>query len=221
MKKLIVAIFITIGLGAKAQHDVSIDVLGFAFSKYGFGYEYALSNNNSVGINFNMSSKNMFDDGMSNNALYALADGEYKYSEMNIIPEYKWFATPNKGNDGIYMGFYGKYRSSKASDNTFTDTTGFATSGNYSYPKTDVSTSGIALGVITGYKWKTSGAFFMEATIGVGKFISNSVTYSNEKAKDDPGFNEDDYVPYIGNVMAVDLRIAGKIGFRFGGSSKE
>ena len=41
MKKLIVAIFVIIGVGAKAQHDVSLDVVGFAFSKYGFGYEYA------------------------------------------------------------------------------------------------------------------------------------------------------------------------------------
>ncbi len=221
MKKILVSLSLIItAVGAKAQHDVSLDVLSFGFERWGLGYEYAINSNNSVGINFNFTSKNLFDDGISNNAIYALADGEYKYSEMNIIPEYKWFATPNKGNDGIYMGFYGKFRTSKASDNTFTDTTGFSSTGNLTFPKTDVSTTGIALGALFGYKWKTSGAFFMEATLGVGRFISNSVSYSNAKAEDDPGFDEDDYVPYIGNSMPVDLRIAGKIGFRFGGGSE-
>ena len=124
MKKLIIAALLISGTTLKAQHDVSVDVLGFAFSKYGLGYEYAINNNNSVGINFNMTSKNMFDDGMSNNAIYAEIDGAYTYSELNIIPEYKAFFTPNKGNDGIYMGLYGKFRTSKASENTFTDTTG-------------------------------------------------------------------------------------------------
>ncbi|MCB0402117.1 MAG: DUF3575 domain-containing protein [Flavobacteriales bacterium] len=214
MKKLIVAALILSGASLKAQHDVSLDVVSFAFSKYGLGYEYALNSQNSVGINFNMSSKNAFDD--MKVPLY----GEYKYSEMNIIPEYKWFATPNKGNDGVYMGFYGKFRTSSSKDNVYAgmqDTIPVL-------GKTDVSTSGISIGVLTGYKWKTAGAFFMEVTFGVGKFISNSVTVSDEANIDKlttTDFDQDNYIPYVGNDMAVDLRIAGKIGFRFGGGSKE
>jgi len=221
MKKLIIAALLLTGVTLKAQHDISVDVLGFAFSKYGLGYEYAINPNNSVGINFNMTSKNMFDDGKSNNTQYALIDGgEYKYSEMNIIPEYKAFFTPNKGNDGIYAGIYGKFRTSKASGNTYTDTTGFSTSGLSTLGKTDVSTSGLALGVMGGYKWKTSGALFLEVTFGVGKFLTNNVNYSSKKAEDDPNFNEDDYIPYIGNALAVDLRLALKVGIRIGGGSK-
>ncbi|PCJ24606.1 MAG: hypothetical protein COA97_09505 [Flavobacteriales bacterium] len=213
MKKLLIGIILfSGGLTSKAQHDISLDVLGFAFSKYGLGYEYAINKNNSVGINFNMSSKNLFDDGISNNPFYALSDGEYDYSEMNIIPEYKAFFTPNKGNDGIYMGLYGKYRTSKASGNSFTDTTGLGSIGT-----TDVSTSGFALGVLAGYKWKTSGALFLEATLGIGKFLSNSIKYSNALAEDDASFDEDDYIPYIGNTLAVDLRLSVKIGIRIGG----
>lgn len=218
MKKLMIAALLISGLTLKAQHDISLDVLGFAFSKYGLGYEYAINSNNSVGINFNFSSKNLFDDGISNNATYALLDGgEYDYSEMNIIPEYKAFFTPNKGNDGIYLGLYGKIRTSKASDNTFTDTTGLIPV----FAKTDVSTSGLALGVIAGYKWKTSGALFLEVTAGVGKFLTNSVKYSNALAENDANFDEDDYIPYIGNTLAVDLRLAVKIGIRIGGGSSE
>jgi len=217
MKKLIIAALLLTGVTLKAQHDVSIDVLGFAFSKYGLGYEYAINSNNSVGINFNFTSKNTFDDGKSNNVFYANEDGEYDYSEMNIIPEYKAFFTPEKGNDGIYMGIYGKFRTSKASDNTFRDVTTTAPT----FSKTDVSTTGFALGAMLGYKWKTSGALFLEVTGGIGKFLVNNVNYSNDLAEDDPNFDEDDYIPYIGNAMALDLRIAVKVGIRIGSGSND
>ncbi len=218
MKKLLIIALLVSGTSIKAQHDVSVDVLGFAFSKYGIGYEYAINQNNSVGINFNISSKNMFDDGISNNVIYAALDKEYKYSEINIVPEYKAFFTPNKGNDGVYMGLYGKFRTSKASGNTFDSDINLI---GLQAKETDVSTSGFALGAMAGYKWKTSGALFLEATVGVGKFLMNNVNYSDALAENDPNFNEDDYIPYIGNTLAVDLRIAVKIGIRIGGGSAE
>lgn len=213
---MIAALLLT-GVTLKAQHDVSVDVLGFAFSKYGIGYEYAINSNNSVGINLNFTSKNMFDDGISNNATYAIIDEKYDYSEMNIIPEYKAFFTPEKGNDGIYMGIYGKIRTSKASGNTFTDTTGLIPT----FGKTDVSTTGFALGAMLGYKWKSSGALFLEVTGGIGKFLLNNVKYSDALAEDDPNFDEDDYIPYVGNSLPLDLRIAVKVGIRIGAGSKE
>jgi hypothetical protein len=217
MKKIIIIALLISGTAVKAQHDISLDALGFAFSKYGIGYEYAINANNSVGMNINFSSQNMFDDGISNNDIYAAIDKEYKYTEMNLVPEYKAFLTPNKGSDGIYIGAYGKFRTSKSSGNTFTDTN-LTTIPQYA--QTDVSTTGFALGALAGYKWKTSGALFLEATVGVGKFIVNNVSYSNELAENDATFDEDDYIPYIGNTLAVDLRIALKIGIRIGGGSK-
>ncbi|MDF1672886.1 MAG: DUF3575 domain-containing protein [Vicingaceae bacterium] len=216
MKKLIIgALLLSSGLGLKAQHDISLDALGFAFSKYGVGYEYAINSKNSVGINVNFTSKNMFSD-MKNQ--YSFIDGDMDYSEMNIIPEYKSFFTPNKGNDGVYMGIYGKFRTSSSAGNTFAtvvDTVPVI-------GKTDVSSTGIALGAIVGYKWKTSGAMFLEVTAGIGKFLSTSVSYSNSIAEDldENEFNEDDYIPYIGNELPVDFRLALKIGIRIG-SSKE
>ncbi len=215
MKKLIVAALLISGTTIKAQHDISVDVLGFAFSKYGIGYEYAINPNNSVGMNVNFSSKNMFDDGISNNKIYAAIDEEYKYSEMNLVPEYKAFFTPNKGNDGVYMGIYGKFRTSKASANTFDSDINLI---GLQPAQTDVSTTGLALGAMGGYKWKTSGALFLEATVGIGKFLMNNVKYSDSLAEDDPDFDENDYIPYVGNAMAVDLRIAVKIGIRIGSS---
>lgn len=216
MKKLIIAALLLSGVTLKAQHDFSLDALGFAFSKYGLGYEYAINSQNSVGINFNFTSKNMFSD-MKNQ--YTFLDGDLDYSEMNIIPEYKWFPTPNKGNDGIYLGIYTKYRTSSSKDNSYIgmqDTLLVA-------GKTDVSTSGLSFGALAGYKWKTQGALFLEATVGVGKFLTTSVDFSDEAVKDmtEAEFDENDYIPYIGNELPVDIRIAIKIGIRIGGGSKE
>ena len=53
MKKLILAALLFSGLGLKAQHDISTDVLGFAFSKYGIGYDYLMNSSNSIGVNIN------------------------------------------------------------------------------------------------------------------------------------------------------------------------
>ena len=214
MKKIAIIALLVTGFTAKAQHDVSLDVLGFAFSKYGLGYEYAINGNNSVGLNVNFSSKNMFTDNVT-------IDGELDYSEMNIIPEYKYFMTPNKGNDGIYIGVYGKYRTSSSAGNSFEviDLTSFT---GTSFQQTDVSSTGISVGAMAGYKWKTTGALFFEITGGVGKFIMSDLTYSNSLAPDEAiNFDEDVYAPYFGNGLAVDLRLAIKIGLRFGGKSSE
>lgn len=228
MKKLLIAAFVFAGISVKAQHDISTDVLGFAFSKYGLGYEYLLNSQNSVGINFNMAAKNMLSDTKDIN-------GEIDYSEMNIIPEYKYFMTPNKGNDGVYIGVYGKYRSSSSKGLEY----------SYSYIditnstlvtedlKTDITSTGISLGAMAGYKWKTQGALFLEFTVGVGKFIMNDVKYSNSAFKDgvEDGFgpnkvnyqefDENNYVPYFGNALGVDLRLAAKVGIRIGGGKSE
>ncbi len=222
MKKLILAALIFSGLNIKAQHDISTDVLGFAFSKYGIGYEYALNSNNSVGINVNFAAKNMLSDTKD-------AYGDIDYSEMNIIPEYKYFMTPNKGNDGIYIGIYGKYRSSSSKGVKF-EYTELLTENTVT---TDITSSGMSLGAMAGYKWKTSGALFMEITAGIGKFLMNDVKYSSadfETGIEDgfgtlkqykyDGFDENNYVPFFGNELAVDLRLALKVGIRIGGSSE-
>jgi hypothetical protein len=57
--------------------------------------------------------------------------------------------------------------------------------------------------------------------VSFSKFVTNSVSYSNKVAEEMPKeiFNEDDYVPYIGNEIPVDLRINLKIGIRIGGNN--
>lgn len=221
MKKLLIAALVLTGYTAQAQHDISTDVLGFAFSRYGIGYEYALNSQNSVGINVNFAGKNMLTDSKDMN-------GEIDYSEMNIIPEYKHFMTPNKGNDGIYIGIYGKYRSSSAKGVEYS----YIENVSIKEVSTDITSTGISLGAMAGYKWKTTGALFFEATVGIGKFLMDDVKYSNSEFEDGindgfgtskmvyADFEENNYVPYFGNELAVDLRLALKVGIRIGSKSE-
>lgn len=215
MKKLIIgATLIFSGITMVAQHHINTDLLGFALSRYGIGYEYAVNNQNSVGIYANFTSKNLLSDGRT---IYGDLDN---YSEMNIIPEYKWFATPNKGSDGIYFGVYGKYRTSNTTGNPYAGVdpndalklvSGF----------TDVKTSGFSLGPMFGYKYDPWGSIYFDFTAGVGKFLVSNVTYSDAIAENltDEEFDEEEYIPYIGNALKVDFRLAFRVGWKIGGGN--
>lgn len=207
MKKISILTFIALisSYTLKAQtNDVSINVLNFIISTYEVGFEHGFGEKQSVGLNVNFTNKNMFESGGK------------KYSEFNIIPTYKYFTSPEKGADGFYLGVYGRYRSSSSKDNEFIafNPTTFATA----IEKTDVTSSTIALGALTGYKWVASNGFFVEPEIGLGKAIVNSITVSNKNAEEnniDKNWDRDDYLPILGNKIGVDLRIAFKIGKRF------
>jgi len=218
MKKLLIAALLLVsGFTIKAQHEVSTDVLGYAFGRYGLGYEFLINDNNSVGLNFHYSTANRLWQTEKNSEGKDLI----VYSEMNFIPEYKFFLTPNKGSDGFYVGVFAKYRMSNSTDNPFlaAEKTAANTDTLVSY-STDISTSSFSLGAMAGYKWKTNGRFFYEAQFGVGKHLVNNVSYSNEVANDDdknatPEWDEKDYTPYLGNVISIDFRFAFKVGLRF------
>lgn len=207
MKKISILTFIALisSYTLKAQtNDVSINVLNFIISTYEVGFEHGFGEKQSVGLNVNFTNKNMFESGGK------------KYSEFNIIPTYKYFTSPEKGADGFYLGVYGRYRSSSSKDNEFIafNPTTFATT----IEKTDVTSSTIALGALTGYKWVASNGFFVEPEIGLGKAIVNSITVSNKNAEEnniDKNWDRDDYLPILGNKIGLDLRIAFKVGLRF------
>ncbi|MGE0560648.1 MAG: DUF3575 domain-containing protein [Flavobacteriales bacterium] len=207
MKKIsiILSIAFISSLSLKAQNnDLSLNVLNFIFSKYELGFEHGFGDKQGAGININFANKNMFEAGGKS------------YSEFNLIPTYKYYLTPEKGNDGFYLGAYARYRSSNSKDNEFTaiNKTTLVTT----VEKTDVSSSAIGLGALTGYKWVASNNFFIEGEFGVGKILSNSITVSNTNAENNntnADWNKNDYLPVYGNKIGVDMRFAFKIGLRF------
>ena len=211
MKGIILSITLLASTLVYGQHEVSTDLLGFAFGKYGLGYEYLMNSQNSVGIYMDFSERNLW--GVSKNDY-----GDINYSEFNIIPEYKYYLTPEKGNDGVYVGVYLRYRSSNSTGNEYfgvdpEDANEFVSG------KTDVKTTGLAIGAQAGYKWLASEKLYFEPTIGVGRFVTTNVEFSKSVVEDltEEEFDENDYIPYIGNGLAVDLRLMLRIGLRFGG----
>jgi len=209
MRALVLAVLVSMSSMVYAQHDISTDLLGFAISKYGIGYDYSFNQTNSVGVYINYASENSF--GEKSNQY-----GDISFSEFNVIPEYKYFLSPNKGTDIVYAGLYGKYRSSNSEGNKYEgvdpDNSAEMVSG-----KTDVSTTGLALGFLFGYKWVTTKALFFEISGGVGKFIVSDTKFSDSVVEDlnEEEFDEGDYVPYLGNDVNLDLRFNFKIGLRF------
>ena len=207
MKKisiLVVAALISSSAFKAQTNDISINVLNFIFSTYELGFEHGFGDKQSVGLNVNFSNKNMFEKG-----------GE-KYSEFNIIPTYKYFTSPEKGADGFYLGVYGRYRSSSSKDNKFfaMDPTTFVVTTE----KTDVTSSTISLGALTGYKWVANNGFYVEPEIGIGKALSNTINISNNNAEENnvtKDWDANDYLPILGNKISLDLRLAFKIGKRF------
>lgn len=206
MKNLLISLFSCITLIGFSQHDISTDLLGISFSRYNIGYEYAINTNNSVGLNVGFGnsvplqkSKNEF--------------GNISYSDVNIIPEYKYFMTPNKGNDGIYFGAYGRYRSSKANGVIFTEST-----NPFTEEKTDVETKAMAIGLLTGYKWQSSGKVFFEITGGIGTFIIDELNTSNALINDENSttFKKELSTPYGADKNLPDFRLMIKIGLRLG-----
>jgi hypothetical protein len=187
-----------------AQHfDINLNVLNFVFSKYELGAEYGFNDKVAAGININTTSKNMTEAGGK------------KYSEFNVIPTFKYFLTPEKGDDGFYLGAFARYRSSASNDNDFLTTENSV----IVIQKTNVTSSAIGLGALTGYKWVAGNGFIVEAEFGVGKLLSNSVTISNKNAEDETknlttDWDKNDYLPILGNKIPVDLRLGLKIGYR-------
>ncbi len=187
-----------------AQHfDINLNVLNFVFSKYELGAEYGFNDKVAAGININTTSKNMTEAGGK------------KYSEFNVIPTFKYFLTPEKGDDGFYLGAFARYRSSASNDNNFNTIN--KTTLVETTEQTNVTSSAIGLGALTGYKWVAGNGFIVEAEFGIGKLLSNSITISNKNAEENNStkdWKKNDYLPILGNKIPVDLRLGLKIGYR-------
>ncbi len=201
MKKIAVAVLLLLNLNVKAQ-DLSMDLPGFFVSRYSLMFEMPVNPSNAFDIN-----------GSFTNRLLFISGANSDYAENSFGAQYKYYLSPEKSADGYFVGAYVKYRSSKYKDVALADLdpTTFA----HSTEKTDVSTSGMAAGILNGFKWTTSRRFFMELDLGIGKFITNDVKYSNSKTEDG-SVDAKNYIPYFGNKSGIDGILSLRIGARLG-----
>ena len=204
MKKMLLVLGMSFVLGSSyAQFDLSTDVVAFAFERYRIVGEKSLSENASVALDLGFATRNF---GQSNESILG---SNIDYGEFNFIPNYKYFLSTEKGNDGLYGGFYAHYRSSNATDVPFLSMEDGLTN------KSDISSSSVGLGLQTGYKWVSTNGFVVEGYAGIGKMMVNNVTSSNSLVTD-LDYEFDQFTPTFGNKVALDLFVGLKLGYRFG-----
>ena len=115
--------------------------------------------------------------------------------------EYRFYFNSIKA-EGIFAGPYLNYRYTSAPD--FTN---FINSNSESI-EVEQTSSGIALGLITGKKWVHSSGFVYGSHVGVGRYLFESKTYSNNY---EPSDDQDDF----DELPAFNLRFGLSIGYRF------
>lgn len=121
---------------------------------------------------------------------YTRSEGGEKYTGWNVTPEFRFYFSPDDDCEGFFAGPYLKYRSIKYTDDFQDD---------------DFTNSGLALGLNMGRKWVADAGFIFELNLGVGKFLMNNYTFTENDSYEDIS----DYLPDI------DIRVGLSIGWRF------
>jgi len=111
-------------------------------------------------------------------------------------------AISSKKVEGIFAGPYLNYRYTSAPDYA-----NFINSNPESI-EVEQTSSGIALGLIIGKKWVHSSGFVYGSYVGVGRYLFESITYSNNY---EPSDDQDDF----DELPAFNLRFGLSIGYRF------
>ena len=118
-------------------------------------------------------------------------EDDYRYRNLRLIPEVRYYFNPREGFDRFYVGGYGKL-GQLTGINRDTDAS--------------VDATRAALGIMTGHKWVSPSGFLFDLNFGVGR----AATF---------GGNDSDaeYAAAIGALTAIDLRLGIIVGWRFGG----
>jgi len=211
MKKLLVTIVTVFIFSSSllAQVDVKVNAFGLFFKNYGMGAEYIINDEISAGAFINYDSYRdlgIFLDVLSGGSANTV------YSSFTFSPEFRYYINPEDGADNRYFSAYLRYQSANWTDLE----TGIPDpQGNNIETLYDVDNKGFAIGIGAGKKWVTNSGLYFETYYGVGKFLTNSITYSNSAVENKmkTNGNEDEYEFYA----QWDLRFHISIGYRFGG----
>ena len=131
--------------------------------------------------------------GAAYSSLGLLVDDEadYRYRNLRLIPEFRYYFNPRRGHDRFFVGGYGKLGQLTGINNTTDE---------------KVDATRVALGIMSGHKWVTPGGFNFELNLGVGR----AGTFGGDD-------NDAEYAAAIGALTRIDLRFGILIGYRFGG----
>ncbi len=159
-----------------AQLDAKVNVGSALFGGLGIAGDFALSENTSLSAGLGYASTKFGSE-------------TFKYSNLRIVPEFRYYLNPELGADRFFVGGYGKLAFVTAkdqSDNTETD----ATRG--------------ALGILFGNKWVGDGGFVFELNMGLGR----ATVFGSADG-------DDEFEEAYGTLTAFDFRLGIIAGWRF------
>ncbi len=176
---------------ASAQHEAKTNVLGLFVGSFGLQYEYVTEE---MGFLLGM---NYFTSG-------ALVNTDNDYRSFSITPEFRYYFNPDEDASGYFAGAYLRYRSATGEDwYTYSDGTNTVTS--------DMKNTGLAIGILTGYKWVTRSGLVFETFGGLGRYLINNYSYDPEIP------DVDTFTTGLNELPAFDFRFGIGVGYRFGG----
>ncbi len=165
-----------------AQIDAKLNAGSALFGGLGLAADFALNDNSSLSAGLGYASTKA-------NVVLGGDDSEFKYTRFRIIPEYRYYFSPQDGADGFFVGGYGKLS--------------FVNASNGDSAEDDKATVG-ALGILFGNKWVSDGGFVFELNGGLGR---NAVLGSSDDGDVDTLFS---------SVLGIDVRLGIIVGWRFG-----
>lgn len=176
MRTLFLTCFIALcSLTASAQVDAKLNVGSAIFGGLGLAADFTLSEKSSVSAGVGYASNNFGID-------------DFNYSNVRIIPEYRYYFNPREGADRFFVGGYGKLGFISATDKSNDE-------------KTNATRA--ALGILFGNKWVTDSGFLFELNLGLGRA---TVLGSSEGDEFDAAFS---------TITALDFRLGIIAGYRF------
>ena len=201
-KKAIIAFFVLpffIGSTVDAQHDIDINAAGIFYKNFGIDYEYVINDQTGAGLSFTYAQNTL---GMS------IPSG-VDFSAYEITPEFKFYPIPSQGADKFFVSVYLKYKSAKWEDMSYML--------NNEETFYDLTYSGTAMGFQAGYKMLFRSNFYMEASVGMGRYLfANWDDTGDKKYKLSEDENNDYNDKFLFNW---DIRFALGLGYRFGGNA--
>lgn len=165
-------------LSLSAQLDAKLNVGSAIFGGLGVAGDLGLSENTSLSAGIGYAATDFGSD-------------DFKYTNLRLIPEFRYYLNPNRGADRFFVGGYGKLT--------------FVTSKNQSNDAEFDATRG-ALGIIFGNKWVTESGFLFELNMGLGR---GTVFGGND--------DDEEFEAAFEVISAFDFRLGIIAGWRFGG----
>lgn len=187
-KALVLGVFLLSTVMLKAQYnEIKTNALGLILGQYSITYERVLSEETSVKMDLQY---------------YFPSETDIGYSALSIVPEFRFFFSPDFDADGWFVGGYLKYRYAVQENGYYVYDPSSPIANEYR----DITLSGLAVGFSTGRKWVTRSGFVYEIHAGLGRFLFQNETVEGVLNPEDTGF---DILPN------VDARLGVVFGYRF------